>query len=246
MNVLPKKRAQQLAQYLTLSRNLSLSRNILVLQNLPMWKRQVTSHSMNWMRFLASKISSQRSLVENVIPHRSAGALRRDDFSITLFTKMMNRRFVWFSASLAMYGWFLFQIANDIFILHKAITQVSMANYAGAITAIAFIWCGTIVLKAQPVAVLHPIGKMLKNFRKQKEQSNTGRTTSMAVHLEHFSAAQIIPVTVMPSKPPAKHKTPRRKSLTGSKCQTHMTSSLNIPDSCLTCKELIVCLSKLD
>jgi hypothetical protein len=245
VNVLPKKRAQQVAQYLTLSRNLSLSRNIPVLQNLSMWKRQITSHSMNWMRLIAKKMSSQ-SRVEKTIPHRAIGALRLDDFSITLFTKMMNRRFVWFSASLAMYGWFLLQIANDIFILHKDVTKVSLTSYAGAITAIVLIWCGTIVLKAQPVAVLHPIGKMLKNFRKKKEQSNTDRTTSMAVHLKHFSAAQIIPVTVMPSKPPAKNKTPQRKSLTGLKCQTHMTSSLDIPDSCLTCKELIVCLSKLD
>ncbi len=245
MNVLPKKRAQQLAQYLTLSRNLPLPRAILVLQNLPMWGKWITSRGINLIRLLATKTSSKQIQLEKLIPHISVGALRLDDFSKTLSTMMMNRKFVWFSASLAMYGWFLFRIADDIFILHKTVTQVSLTNYAGAISAIALIWCGPIVLKAQPATVLGPIGKMLDAFRKKK-QASTGRTTSTAIHMEHFSEAQIIPVTVMPSELPVVRKTRQKKSPAGSKCQNHMTNRLNISDTCLICKELIVCRSKLD
>ncbi len=249
MNVLPKKRAQQLIQFLTLSRNLSLPLHIPIIRNLPLWGKQIATSSMNWMHCLAKKIPYRQSPRSQAILHRAARALQLDEFSRTLFTRMVNRKFVWFAASLTMYGLFLFRIADDIFILHRTITQVGFINYAGAITAIALIWGGTIVFKPQPAAFFQLKEKTLKTYRNQKNMKSTGKTTKLAtpiaVHIEPISATEPIPVTVMPTKP-----TVVRKKLTNPatspKCPNHMTDKLNIPDSCLTCKELISCLSKLD
>ena len=160
MNVIPKKRAQQLTQYLMLSRNLSLPRSVSILRNLPLGGRQTALRGIDSMRLLASRIPLKQR------------ALRIPFLQVPLRVPNLNR----FSKTL----------------LTPKLTSSIMAH-----------------LRPLPT-VQPPLGLEL-----QSEQ------------LSYYDA-------------------PRRNALPPSKCSNRLTSSLNVPDACLVCKELISCLSKLD
>ena len=58
---------------------------------------------------------------------------------------------LWYAAFIAVYIWFLYWVAYDIFVWHKPLVQVNVMNYAGSIVSIAFIWAGSKIWKSKPI-----------------------------------------------------------------------------------------------
>ena len=160
VNVIPKKRAQQLTQYLILSWNLSMLRSVSILRNLSLRGKQTALRSIDSMRHLASRIPLKQE------------ASRIPFLQVPLRVKDLNR-------------------FSKILLIPKLSSSI-MGH-----------------LRPLPT-VQPPFGLGLKS-----EQ------------LSH-------------------HEAPRRNALPPSKCGNRLTSSLNVPDACLVCKDLISCLSKLD
>jgi hypothetical protein len=155
-------------------------------------------------------------------------------------TRTIHHQIIWYSASLLTYGWFLSWIAYDILIWHKPITQVSITNYAGAIIAMALIWAGTKLFKlprrnAQP-----------QTTQPEKDQKpEKKKTQHLEPQLIRRDQPQVQPQTqTQPQPQPPKHTIP---NLIGCKhtlsyLQEHENTK-EIPDKCLTCTELLKCLS---
>jgi hypothetical protein len=162
---------------------------------------------------------------------------------ITL-ASILNYRVIWFSASLFMYGWFLSWIAYDIFFWHKSIMQVSLTNYVGAITAMALIWGGTIFFKT-PKHIALKLPKKQKTFKEMIPRKQTHKPlklkTSTSSQLEQLPLVQPEPET----EPTPLMKPLEETATASSKCSRRIKNSLEIPDQCLICTELIQCLSKL-
>ena len=57
---------------------------------------------------------------------------------------------LWYAAFIAIYVWYLYWVAYDIFVWHKSLVQVNVVNYAGSIVSIAFIWAGSKIWKSKP------------------------------------------------------------------------------------------------
>ena len=66
---------------------------------------------------------------------------------------------LWYAAFIAIYVWYLYWVAYDIFVWHKPLVQVNVMNYAGSIVSIAFIWAGSKIWKSKPM-----------NMRKQQPE----------------------------------------------------------------------------
>ena len=64
---------------------------------------------------------------------------------------MIKYRALWYSIFIVLYVWSLYWISYDIFVWHKPLGQVNMANYAGSIISIAFIWAGSKIWKSKPI-----------------------------------------------------------------------------------------------
>jgi len=163
------------------------------------------------------------------------------------FTRILNYRVIWFSASLFTYGWFLTWIAYDVFVWHKSITQVSLTNFAGAFAAMAMIWAGTFIFKTpKPVVVEQPKRqKTLKERIPRKRKRQTSKLASSAPS----QAEQIPHIHTEPEHEPQPerksiHKQPRETAATNARCSHRIVNSLEIPDGCLTCTDLLQCLSK--
>jgi outer membrane biosynthesis protein TonB len=119
-----------------------------------------------------------------------------------------------------------------------------MANFAGAITAMALIWAGTKLFKtprhvAQPPQPQTPEQKNLKEQETKKEKEPKKRKQQQPQPQPQPKEQQI-----PPQPPQPEHPTP---SIPG--C-THKLSYLQqpgktkeIPDECLTCTQLIQCLT---
>jgi hypothetical protein len=60
---------------------------------------------------------------------------------------------LWYVAFIAIYVWFLYWVAYDIFVWHKPLIQVNITNYVGSITSIAFIWAGSKIWKSKPMKI---------------------------------------------------------------------------------------------
>jgi hypothetical protein len=58
---------------------------------------------------------------------------------------------LWYATFIAIYVWFLYWVAYDIFVWHKPLVQVNVMNYAGSIASIAFIWAGSKIWKSGPI-----------------------------------------------------------------------------------------------
>jgi hypothetical protein len=86
---------------------------------------------------------------------------------------------LWYSAFIAVYIWFLYWISYDFFVWQKPIAEVNLANLAGAITSIAFIWAGTKIRKHNRINT----GKLQQPIE-QKPPQKTVPINSMCTH--HF------------------------------------------------------------
>ncbi len=241
MNVLPKKRVQQLTQYLMLSRNLSLPRSFSVLGAAFLTGKRIALQGIDLIHWTFSKVPSIHRFQNHSILN-SPRRLSLNGFLKSPFYTLCNSRFAWFSAALSLYGWFLFQIATEIFALHRAVTQVSLANYVGVSISMALIWSVTIVFKKSTVSVLSLIKKTLGINKERRIQRRA--TPSMST----LETTPVLPLFQPRLTPEPKletsvyHKPLRNNSI----CTVHLTSSLNIPEPCLICRELISCLSKLN
>lgn len=158
-------------------------------------------------------------------------------------------RVVWYCASLLMYGWFLSQIANDIFVWHKPISQISPTNYVGAIVAMALIWAGTKLFKIpQYIVVEQPRrqnlvkdNELIKPKRRQSKLSSIPLQRQQATPVQPESPTQPkqeeMPIQPVQTVPSILGCTRRLGYL-------HQTGNTKeIPDQCLICKDLIQCLS---
>jgi len=223
------------------------------LRNLALPKKLVALPNVQSMQHLASRIP---------LPRRNLKLPSLHGIPKSLLTSIFTLRFAWFSASLAMYGWFMFWIADDILVLHRAVTQVPLTNYTGALMAMALVWGGNMIFKTSPTVVLEPVKKPEEALEEKTQEASKAKTqgkrtrrtsklaSSATVQLEPLLPVQPKFEPELQPKLPAVHR-PRRKKATvagttTSECTHRMVSSLNIPDACLTCKELIPCLSKLD
>lgn len=179
-----------------------------------------------------------------VLPKKRAHDFRRNLSLKIPLASIINHRVIWYSASLLLYGWFLSWIAYDIFVWHKPINQVSLTNYVGAVTAMALIWAGTKLFKTpRHVVVEQP--QRQKKFKdkvpkKPKQQPPPPQPK------------QPTPTQPEPQPQPEQPRTPTQPNQTAPNIPgcTHHFGYLNqpgktkeIPDQCLTCKELIQCLS---
>ena len=243
MNVIPKKRAQQFVQNLTLARNLSFSRSVSALRNAALPIEGTALRSVDLMRQMVSRIPR---------PHRTMKIPKLHGIPNVPLTSVVSYRFAWFSASLAMYGWFMYWIACDIFVLHKPITLVSPTNYLGALVSMTLIWGGTTIFKPSASPVLQLVTKPRETFEAKAPRKRRTRqpklTASTSMQLEPLPPVQpnLAPKLDLKPEPPTIKKPRKRKAAVvaaTSKCEHRIENSLGIPDGCLTCTELITCLS---
>lgn len=185
-------------------------------------------------------------------------------------TKIMKYQVIWYVATLAMYGWFLGWIAYEIFAWHRPITAVSITNYIGAITAMALIWAGSMIFTVPPTSV--PQFKKKQEIHREKIFENKTikektikrvpkrrvQQTRIAVatpKIEHAPLIQFKPTQTQPQL--RSKREPKIQSQTepisllklntisaDSQCSHQIRNSLEIPSGCLTCKDLVKCLSK--
>ena len=128
---------------------------------------------------------------------------------------LFKHQLLWYSAAIAVYGWFMFWIAYDFFVWHKPLIQGNVINFIGAAASVAFIWAEaklfktkrqnqTITPKKKPKTQQKP--KLSKHVASQETQT----TQTNPFKCEHFENPQ----------------NPDRT-----------------PDECLTCTNLLQCRS---
>jgi hypothetical protein len=156
----------------------------------------------------------------------------------------ISYQIVWYSASLIMYGWFICWIAYDIFVWHKPITQISPTNYAGAIIAMALVWIGNSLFKTHVrVAELPKPQVDLKEKTPRTRKRRIKRPSPQPVvpppsqpKIELLTEQQTTPEQTEHSKP----EVPGCDYYVG---YLHEKGREKMLNRCLTCKELIDCLS---
>ena len=140
-------------------------------------------------------------------------------------TSMVKRQALWYSSFITAYVWFLYWIAQDFFVWNKPVFEVNAVNYAGAITAMAFIWAGTKLLKPD-----------------QTKTSSTPQNLTPPTQQPPPPIQKPAPQTTQP-KP---RKTVEAPTISG--CTHHLgylnqrDKSQAIPAECLTCEHVIQCM----
>lgn len=131
---------------------------------------------------------------------------------------ILKYKAIWYSSFIAVYIWFLYRMSYDFFVWHKPISEISAVNYVGAIAAIAFIWAGT------------------KLWKHNQPETQNLRQTSLPQHAPQKSSQQAL-------------QAPQQHVFTNSKCHHYFgylhqrRGSQEIPAECLTCEEVLQCLS---
>jgi hypothetical protein len=150
-----------------------------------------------------------------------------------LDTSVVKQQLFWYSASIAVYAWFMFWIAYDIFVWHKPLLQGSITNYIGASASIAFIWVEAKLLKSKRAKKkLDPPEEPKPQKPKEPQEKQTKQPKTHQNHTQ--------PATPTPPKQPYTSK---------NTCIHHTEYAKNpqnpnqMPDECLTCTNLIQCLA---
>jgi len=178
------------------------------------------------------------------IPKKHLDHIRRSLSLKPPHTSIIKYRVIWYSASLLLYGWFLSWIAYEIFVWHKPITQVNMANFAGAITAMALIWAGTKLFKT-PRHVAQPPTPKQENIR-HKEHEPTKKEKEPKKRKQQQPQPQPEPEEQQKQPEPQQpeYTTPSTPGCTHNLSYLHQPGKTKeIPDECLTCTQLIQCLT---
>ena len=159
-------------------------------------------------------------------------------------TRTIHHQVIWYSASLLLYGWFLSWIAYDILIWHKPITQVSITNYAGAIIAMALIWAGTKIFKL-PRHIAQPLTTQPKKLKEQEPEKDQTPEKRKIQYRETQPTPQEQPqIHLQTELQPPKHIIPNFQGCEHTlNYQQDPKNTKEIPDKCLTCTELLKCLS---
>ena len=246
MNVLPKKRTQQFVHNLILLRSVHLPQGVSALRNLSI-PRNIAALPLPNMKSVRNLASRIRLTSKTLPPQRILKSPNIRVISKNPFRNIFSYQFAWFSASLASYSWFMYWIATDILILHLPVNRVSPTNYLGALVSMGLIWGGNRVFKPSPAVVLLPVDVetpaeiRTRGEAIRKHGTRPPKLASSTVQIEPLPLAQ--PVLERNPEPPTIPKPRKRKVETASNCEHRIVSSLEIPDGCLTCAELIACLS---
>jgi hypothetical protein len=149
-----------------------------------------------------------------------------------------------------MYSWFVGWIAYDIFVWNKPITQVNPTNFVGAITAMALIWAGTFLFKTSRGFIFKQL-RRTKSFKLRVPRIRNGKLSKLlSSTLSPFAEptrAQLEPQT-QPEQPTITEQF-EQPAQSVSMCIHHFGylhqhgKTREIPEICLTCKELIRCLA---
>ena len=148
-----------------------------------------------------------------------------------------------------MYSWFFSGIAYDIFFWHKPITQGSMMNYVGSIAAMALVWAGAWLFKTPKRIVAE---RLRKRKESSKEKTTKKRSRRKSIATEHTQTTEQIiamPKSQLELEQPIVMAKPEQTGNPISGCthkfdrRPHSEKVSEIPDACLTCKDLVQCLS---
>lgn len=193
------------------------------------------------------------TLLRNLtLPRNLTKSVRNLALKVPYASILLSRQVIWYSASLFMYGWFVGWIAYDILVWHKSITQVSPTNYVGAIMAMALIWAGTVIFNAPTRGVIERLKKRPKNLKEKVPRKRNHRLSKLSsVTAPLAQPQQLPPAQPEPQTLPEQATIPEQPQQTApniSGCTHHfgylhqLGKTKEIPDACLTCKELIQCL----
>ncbi len=130
----------------------------------------------------------------------------------------------WYAIFVSIYIWYMFWICYDLFVWSKTVFEVSIISYIGSVSAIICLWIGTLLWKK-------------KDSKKEKYQADY-------LHNKKEDSANIREINLQSQ--PIPQSQPIQKERGDSKCghylgylKTHKADQ--IPDECLTCKDLIHC-----
>jgi hypothetical protein len=143
-----------------------------------------------------------------------------------------KRQSIWYSTFITSYVWFMYWIAQDFFVWHKPFSQVNPVNYVGAIASIAFIWAGTKLLKLNQTHKAVPQQTLLPPLTQKPQQTQKPTQTP----------------TPQPM-PQATPQPPQKGAPANSGCAHYLgylnqrEKSQDIPAECLTCTNVIQCMS---
>jgi hypothetical protein len=144
---------------------------------------------------------------------------RNPSFIITEASKLKLQA-LWYATSIAVYVWFLYWVSYDFFVWQKPIFHVNLANLAGSIASIAFIWAGTKIRKPNQIKT----GKLQQKPQKPMEKKP--------------------PQKSLERKPLQKTVISNDSTCTHHFGYLHQRQkSQEIPAECLTCGKVIQCFS---
>jgi uncharacterized membrane protein len=156
------------------------------------------------------------------LPKKRKHQITRNLIANITKTSMLTYQALWYASFIAVYIWFLYWVAYDFFVWNKPIAEINVVNYIGAITAIAFIWAGTKILKPDRIKAETPQQTLLP--QKPTPQSEP-------------QLQQHLPQKTAPAAAPA-----------NSACAHYLgylnqrQKSQEIPAECFTCEHVIRCM----
>ncbi len=142
-------------------------------------------------------------------------------------TSIFKYQAIWYASFIAVYIWFMYWVAYDLFVWHKPVSEVNPVNYVGAIAAIVFIWVGAKLLKSDRIKA----SSQQKLLPPQPPQKPVPQKTIQKQ---------------VPQKPP--RKTAPATAPANSTCAHYLgylnqrEKSQEIPAECFTCEYIIKCM----
>ena len=180
---------------------------------------------------------------------QNLNSLRKINIEIP-YASLFSYRLIWYSISLLMSSLFLGGIAYDIFFWHKPITQVKMINYFGSIAAMALVWAGAWLFKTPKRIVAERLRKRKENSKEKKTKKRFRRkliateptqTTEQTITQPKPQPELELPIVTVQPEQAVKSISVCIHNLSP---RPHSEKISEIPDACLTCKDLVQCLSK--
>lgn len=152
----------------------------------------------------------------------------------------MRLRILWFAAFIILSIWYLYWICYDVLVWSKALTQVPLYHYAGLVLSIAFILLGTQIRR------IH-LTKKPTIFVRQSEQKRQIQQTQQVQQVQQVpEEQQVQPIEHGQQIQPVKEKEKR----VSAGCSFYLgylyerPKSVEIPQECLTCMNVVNCLSR--
>ena len=128
-------------------------------------------------------LSIYHVLVNNTVkalPRKRKHQVTRNPSFIITEASIRKFQALWYSTFIAIYVWFLYWVSYDFFVWQKPIADVNLANLAGSIVSIAFIWAGTKIGKRNRIKT----GNLQQKPMEKKLPQKTAPVNSTCTH--HF------------------------------------------------------------